>query len=259
MCERRLHREREEDDAGHHRQVQIGVDVARKGGALDAASVGEQLLPPDREEVEVRQPERRRDHEPEHGCDDHPGGEPDASLPEADGDEGLADRDDHDQPVTLDEVRRLDPPAADPGEQRSDEADDDGGQPQQRLGLSVDEPGGDDQCRAGEGPRSDSQDRRQEVSITPCCERVEREMHDGDDQEGNAESDTVTAERIRDRQRGDEHRPHRDQHRPPHSTHIRDRRCWSTRHRPPKPTRARRGSADRARGHSRSDCSTGPS
>src|SRR5207244_5197827 len=58
MRERRLHGESEEDDAGHHRQVQVGVDVTREGGALCAASVGEQLLPADREEVEVRQPER---------------------------------------------------------------------------------------------------------------------------------------------------------------------------------------------------------
>ena len=73
VCERRLHREGEEDDAGDHRQMQVRVDVARKGDALCAASVGEQLLGADREEVEVRQPERRRDHEPEHGCDDHAG------------------------------------------------------------------------------------------------------------------------------------------------------------------------------------------
>ena len=76
VCERRLHREREQDDAGHHRQVQVGVDVARKGDALDAGSVGEQLLRADREEVEVRQPERGRHHEPEHGGDDHAGAEP---------------------------------------------------------------------------------------------------------------------------------------------------------------------------------------
>src|SRR6185437_3038826 len=187
-------------------------------GALQAAAVGEQLLASVLEEVEVREPERRRDHEAEHGCDDHAGAESDASLPEADGDQGLADCDDHDQPVTLDEVRRLDPPAADPAEQRSEEADDDGGRPQHRLGPSVDEPGGDDQCRAGERRRSDPQDRRQEVSVTPCCERVEREMHDGDDGEENPEDDTVTAERVRDRQRGDEHRPHRNQHRCPHGT-----------------------------------------
>ena len=65
ICERRLHRESEEDDAGHHRQMQVRVDVGRKGAALCAASVDEQLLSAHREEVEVRQPERGRHHEPE--------------------------------------------------------------------------------------------------------------------------------------------------------------------------------------------------
>ena len=60
MRERRLQREREEDDARHHRQVQVGVGIACEGDALRAASVGEQLLAADGEEVEVRQPERGR-------------------------------------------------------------------------------------------------------------------------------------------------------------------------------------------------------
>ena len=38
-----------------------------------AASVGEHLLGADREEVEVRQPERGRHDESEHGGDDHAG------------------------------------------------------------------------------------------------------------------------------------------------------------------------------------------
>ena len=154
MCERRLHREREEDDAGHHRQMQVGVDIARKGGALGAASVGEQLLAADREEVEVRQPERGRDHEPEHRGDDHAGADSAGSLAEADGDQGLADRDDHDQPVTLDEVRRLHAPAA-ASHRRSGpkKADGERGQPEDRLEPAVDEPRDDDERGAERGPR----------------------------------------------------------------------------------------------------------
>ena len=41
-------------------------------------------------------------------------------------------------------------------------------------------------------------------------------MHDVHDQEGHSEQDAVTAERVRDGERGDEHRRHRNQHRPPH-------------------------------------------
>jgi len=69
---------------------------------------------------------------------------------------------------------------------------------------------------AGEGRGSDPQDRRQQVSVAACCERVQREVHDVYDQEGNPENDTVTAERVGDGQRSDEHRRHRNQHRPPH-------------------------------------------
>ena len=59
-----------------------------------------------------------------------------------------------------------------------------------------------------------------QVPITPCSECVQRELHDVDDQEGNPENHTVTAERIRDRQRGDKHRRHRDPDRPPDGTHT---------------------------------------
>ena len=124
--------------------MQVGIDIARKCDALDAAPVSQQLLGADREEVEVRQPERRRDHEPEHGGSDHAGAESGAAFPKADGDQGLADRDDHDQPVTLDEVRGLHAPAAHPTEQRPEQADGERGQPEQRLESALDEPRGDD-------------------------------------------------------------------------------------------------------------------
>jgi hypothetical protein len=159
MCKRRLHREREEDDANHHRQMQVGVDIARKSGA-----VGEQLLCPDREEVEVGQPERGRHHEPEDRGDDHTGAESSRPGPEADGDQGLADRNDHDQPVALDEVRRLHAPTAHATEERPEEADHDRDQPEHGPEPAVDEPRGDDQSRAGEGRGSNPQDRRQQGS-----------------------------------------------------------------------------------------------
>ena len=46
--------------------------------------------------------------------------------------------------------------------------------------------------------------------------RVERQVHDSDDQKRDAEDDTVAAERLRYRERGDEHPRHRDQQRPEH-------------------------------------------
>ena len=43
-------------------------------------------------------------------------------------------------------------------------------------------------------------------------------MHDVHDQEGDPENDAVTAERVGDGQRSDEHRRHRNQHRSPYRT-----------------------------------------
>jgi hypothetical protein len=55
--DRCLQSKRKQHDPNNHRQVQVCVRVARQGNARSAASVGEQLLRPNREEVEVRQPE----------------------------------------------------------------------------------------------------------------------------------------------------------------------------------------------------------
>src|SRR3989442_12803570 len=51
VCERRSHREREENDACDHRKMQVGVNIAGEGCALSAAAVDEHLLPADREEI----------------------------------------------------------------------------------------------------------------------------------------------------------------------------------------------------------------
>ena len=62
--ERRLHREREQDDAGDHGQVEVGVDVAREGGPLGPPDPRAAAAETDREEVEIREPERRATSSP---------------------------------------------------------------------------------------------------------------------------------------------------------------------------------------------------
>ena len=118
MGERRLEREGEDDDPGHHRWVQVRIGVACERGALGAAPRCEQLLAADGEEVEVRQPERARDDQAEDGADDDARAEPGAASSDADGNERLADRDDDDEPVALDEVPRRNAPAAVLSDQR---------------------------------------------------------------------------------------------------------------------------------------------
>ena len=85
----------------------------------------------------------------------------------------------------------------------------------------MNEPGGNDKGGAGECVGSVPQDRRQQISVVACSERIQRELHDVHDQESDSEHDTVTAERVGDGQCGDEHRRHRKQHRPPDRTHFR--------------------------------------
>ena len=87
--------------------MQIGVDVPREGDAVRSRSLAEQLLRADREEVEVRKPQRRRNDESEQRGHDLTSSEVGAPGPDADRDQRLADGDDHDQPVALDEMRRL--------------------------------------------------------------------------------------------------------------------------------------------------------
>ena len=201
--------------------MQVGVDVEGEGCALSAAAVDEHLLPADREEVEVRQPERGDHNQREYRGDDHTGAECGAPRAEADRDQRLADRNDHDQPMTLDEVRGLHAPAAHVGQERTEEADGNRSHPEHRPERAVDEPRGEDQRCAAERHRRNSQDRRQQVVVTASRERIQREKHDVHDQKSNPEHNTVPPERIGHGQRGHEHRSHRNQHRPPDRADIR--------------------------------------
>jgi hypothetical protein len=61
--------------------------------------------------------------------------------------------------MTFDEVVGLQAPATQVAEEWPEEADGQRGQPEQRPEWAVDEPGSEDQRGAGEGERSDPQDR----------------------------------------------------------------------------------------------------
>ena len=160
------------------------------------------------------------DDEAKDGGDDHSGVEPGVRRCEADRDQRLTDRDDHDQPVPLDEVGRFHAPAGQIGEQRPEEPDGERGDPEDVLESAVDEPGREDESAADEGGGRRPQDRPQEIRIAARGEREQRAVHDVDDEECNAEQDTVIAERRRDRKRRDEHGRHRHQHRREHKALV---------------------------------------
>ena len=255
MRQRRLHCKREEDDPGHHRQMQVGVDIPRKRrsalrrfGRPAAAGRGSGR-------VEVREPERRRDGEPEHRGDDHAGVESAVAIAEADRDQGFADRDDHYQPVTFDEVRRLRAASrSSPPSERPEEADCERGHPEHRLQPPWTNPA--TMIRAAP-PRPAGMIRRiaaEQVSIAALRDRVQRDMHDVHDQERDPEYQTVAAERFGNGERGHEHPCHRNREALPTPRPHRDRRYSSTRHTPPTPTRAWPGSGAPDRVRARSDC-----
>ena len=105
--ERLLEPEREQHDAGDHREVQVGEGVARDLVALAArrrASRGAARRRARRRRSTATTARRRR-RRPRTAADDDAG--VDAELgADADRDDRLAERDDDDQPVALGEVRR---------------------------------------------------------------------------------------------------------------------------------------------------------
>jgi hypothetical protein len=62
VAERRLEAEGKEHDAGNHRQVEVGVGVAREPRPLEAARLREPSAREDRGHVEVEPPEHRDHH-----------------------------------------------------------------------------------------------------------------------------------------------------------------------------------------------------
>jgi hypothetical protein len=67
-----------------------------------------------------------------------------------------------------------------------------------------------DQCCARQGRRRVPERRGDELAVAACRVRVQRQMHDVDDQEGDAEQDAVTPECVGDGECGDEHCAHRE-------------------------------------------------
>ena len=109
--QRLLHSERQQHDAGHHREVEVGERVTRDLVLLAADLRPRQpALGDQRDDVEVRPPERARHDDAEHRRR-HDAGVHVAVRPHADRHDRLAQRDDDDQPVALGEVARGQLPA----------------------------------------------------------------------------------------------------------------------------------------------------
>jgi hypothetical protein len=115
-----LHREREEHDADDHREMRVRVHVAGERHAFRALEIVEHPLAADRKEVEVGEPERGGDEEPEDRGHDLAQPDADPGGADPDRDERLAERDDQHQAVALREVRRVHVPARRPAQRGAD-------------------------------------------------------------------------------------------------------------------------------------------
>ena len=184
-----LDREREEHDPGDHRQMEVGVDVAREGRCARRRSrsasscwarIGKKSKYASQNDVATTRPRTAATITPASSSV--------LARAEADRDQRLADRDDHDQPVPLDEMRRFHrqplrsmnsgprKPTASAATQSA------------VLAAAVDEPGREDQRRADRGRRNDVAGSAPRSSGSPrAASAYSAQVHDVDDEECDAE------------------------------------------------------------------------
>ena len=138
--------DREEDDSRDHHEVEVAVRVAGEGRLLGPRRPPELLLDHDRDPVEVRPPERGRDGHPEDCRRDHTRRERNPRRSDSEGDDRLADGDDHDQAVPLGEVAGREAPSLPTAHDHAEVVDRERGDPQSDLDLVIlDEACGDDE------------------------------------------------------------------------------------------------------------------
>ena len=142
-----LDAEREQLDAGDHRQVQVGERVARQRVARDAVQLPQAPLRDRGDDVEVRPPQARGGDQREHGGDRDRGVERLVAGADPDRDDRLAERDDHDQREALGEVGGVHAVARHAAHERPAVVDRQRGHPQGGLQRAVGERGGDQEQR----------------------------------------------------------------------------------------------------------------
>ena len=207
---RLLDADREEDDAGDHRQVEVAVRVAGHPELCAARRLAEPPLRNQRDHVEVRPPERGGDGEAKQGSGDDAGIERGCTDP--DRHDRLAERDDHDQAVPLGEVAGREPPALAAAHVRAEQVDRERKRPHRDLRPAV-EAGRDEEQRDADR-RADRQpgDRDEKLPVAPGNQRVQNEVGDADEGIGAREQERVVAEGVGDGARRNQRRAHRREH-----------------------------------------------
>ena len=136
---------------------------------------------------------------------------------DADRDDRLAQRDDHDQAVTLGEVGRLKAPALRVDEQRAGHVERDRERPQRALERAVGERGGEQQAAADGRADEQPPDVAAQLRLVAARDQEEADLRVADDRVGAREQQRLVLERARDGERDDEERGHRGEHHEPHA------------------------------------------
>ena len=174
-----LQAEREQDDAGDHRQVPVAVGVAREPRARLALCATQHPLGDQRDHVEVGPPQAARHRQPQDGRGDHGPRDRFPGHALADRHDRLPQRDDDDQAVSLGEMRRgVQPPAGGAREQRAAEIHHDDRHPREGLRAAFELRRDQQQRRAPEhrGREPDQLSLQAGVEVRAGGEPEDREM-----------------------------------------------------------------------------------
>ena len=216
-----LQAERQQHDAGDHREVEIRIGVARDLVSLPA--LGGARQPPRRHQrhhVEVQPPHGGRDDDAEHGRGDDTGVHAGLGT-DADGHDGLAERDDHDQAVALGEVRRHQLPSLGAEEVRLGHVQHQGQSPQGALQRAVEEGCRDQEAHSDRRSPGEPDHRLPQPGIVAAGEHEERDLRPAHDPIGAREEQSLRVECLRHAQRRHEERRHRREHHQAHGALLR--------------------------------------
>ena len=205
-----------EHDAGHHREVEVGVGVAGERVPLGALGrLGEPSFGDDGDDVEVDPPERGGEPDAEASGDDDRGRELDL-RPGAQRDDRLSEGEDDDEVVPFGEVGRGELPVLDTGHRGDPPVECDHGAPDRGLHGAVRERRSHEQPDHRGHARGVAEEPAAQVRAVARREEVEHDVADADDAVGDGEREGSIAEGLRDAEGDDEQADHGPEHREPH-------------------------------------------
>ena len=217
LAQRLLQAERDEHDAGDHREVQVGVGIAGQFVSLaPLGRAGQASRRDQRYDVEVDPPQGGRQGDSQHRGRNDARGQVRRGA-SSDGDDRLAQGDDDDQPVALGEMRRDEPPALRSEQERLAHAEQERQRPYRRLRESVEERRAHEQADPEGRPAGQSDGGLTERRVAAAGQHEEGDVRPADRSVGQGEFERELVEGLGHADRDDEEGGHggedRDAHR----------------------------------------------